>query len=294
MIRVNGCRPIGFEGFARWDFGQGHMGMLRVESSSDEESLGEDASKQGRRIDADEDITLVSVQDDGDKERFDVDTLGGVEVFVAGQNENVVEEVVDDAQDKGKGIMIEEHVKPKKKYLIRLDEEAAKKFKAECDEEERLARERAKKEQEANIALIETWDDIQAKIDADHQLAERLIKSLLDAVGITAAQVCVNTAQLELMLLVKVNTAGTKVNAASESIWRRLKFEEKIRSSTSLRKVTSQDLIHVVILKRVEDLQLGVKIYQKKNNITRPEYLGPTSPKELYRLHTKILKELSM
>ncbi|GJY50885.1 hypothetical protein Tco_0441732 [Tanacetum coccineum] len=42
----------------------------RVESSSDEESLGEDASKQGRRInaiDADEDITLVNVQDDADK-----------------------------------------------------------------------------------------------------------------------------------------------------------------------------------------------------------------------------------
>nr|GFD58500.1 hypothetical protein [Tanacetum cinerariifolium] len=37
-----------------------------------------------------------------------------------------------------------------------------------------LIRERAEKEQEANIALIETWDDIQAKIDDDHQLAERL------------------------------------------------------------------------------------------------------------------------
>ncbi|GKB10643.1 hypothetical protein Tco_0844566 [Tanacetum coccineum] len=36
----------------------------RVESSGDEENLGEDASKQGRRInaiDADEDITLVNV-----------------------------------------------------------------------------------------------------------------------------------------------------------------------------------------------------------------------------------------
>ncbi|GKE18462.1 hypothetical protein Tco_1426039, partial [Tanacetum coccineum] len=30
------------------------------------------------------------------------------------------------------------------------------------------------KEEEANIALIETWDDIQAKIDVDHQLAERM------------------------------------------------------------------------------------------------------------------------
>ncbi|GKD77114.1 hypothetical protein Tco_1339735 [Tanacetum coccineum] len=72
----------------------------RVESSGDEESLGEDASKQGRinAIDADEEITLVSVQDDADKEMFDMDALNGKEVFVAGQNENVVEEVVDDAQ----------------------------------------------------------------------------------------------------------------------------------------------------------------------------------------------------
>ncbi|GJZ90702.1 hypothetical protein Tco_0662629 [Tanacetum coccineum] len=45
---------------------------------------------------------------------------------------------------------------------------------AKFDEEERLAREKAEKEQEANIALIETRDDIQAKIDVDHQLAERL------------------------------------------------------------------------------------------------------------------------
>nr|GEZ84169.1 hypothetical protein [Tanacetum cinerariifolium] len=54
----------------------------RVESFGDKESLGEDASKQGRRINvinADEDITLVSVQDDTDKEMFDVDDLGGEE-----------------------------------------------------------------------------------------------------------------------------------------------------------------------------------------------------------------------
>ncbi|GKF18192.1 hypothetical protein Tco_0063110 [Tanacetum coccineum] len=56
----------------------------RVESSSDEEDLGEDASKQGRRInaiDADDEITLVSVQDDVDAEMFDVGTLIGDEVF---------------------------------------------------------------------------------------------------------------------------------------------------------------------------------------------------------------------
>nr|GEX34665.1 putative ribonuclease H-like domain-containing protein [Tanacetum cinerariifolium] len=174
----------------------------RVESSGDEESLGDDASKQGRRInaiDADEDNTLVSA---ADNEMFDVDVL---EVFVAEKNENVVEEVVDAAQvstvativiittkeitlaqvlealktskPKVKGIVFqepEEPVKPKKKDQIRLDEEIAKKLQAEFDEEERLAREKDEKEERSNIALIEEWDDIQAKIDADHQLALRL------------------------------------------------------------------------------------------------------------------------
>ncbi|GKE64666.1 hypothetical protein Tco_1518827, partial [Tanacetum coccineum] len=55
-----------------------------VESSRDEESLGEDASKQGKRItdiDDDEDITLVNDQIDVDVEMFDVDTLTGDEVL---------------------------------------------------------------------------------------------------------------------------------------------------------------------------------------------------------------------
>nr|GEU90378.1 hypothetical protein [Tanacetum cinerariifolium] len=135
------------------------------------------------------------VQDDAEKEMFDVDELGGKKVFVAGQNDNVVEEVVNAAQvstaattiiitteeitlaqaleslntskpkvkgivfqepgksttitsssqqsqKKGKGIMIEELVKPKMKDQIRLDEEADLKLQADFDEEERLARER--------------------------------------------------------------------------------------------------------------------------------------------------------
>ncbi|GJY96689.1 hypothetical protein Tco_0513599 [Tanacetum coccineum] len=54
----------------------------RVESSRDEESLDEDASKQGRRInaiDVDENITLVNVQDDANKEMFSVDTLNVID-----------------------------------------------------------------------------------------------------------------------------------------------------------------------------------------------------------------------
>ncbi|GJU98873.1 hypothetical protein Tco_1328144 [Tanacetum coccineum] len=221
----------------------------RVESSGDEEDLGEDASKQGRRIhdiDADEDITLVNDQDDADM--FDVNTLTGDEVLAEPEvvvkdvnltvdevtlaqalaalksvkpkvKANVVEEpsvpvsaastkvsaatttttatiptprkgiVITElgtstttttissqpsqakVQDKGKGIMVEEPVKSmKKKDLVRLDEEIASKLQAEFDEEERLAREK----DEANVALTEEWDDIQAKVDADYQLAQRL------------------------------------------------------------------------------------------------------------------------
>nr|GEU85175.1 ribonuclease H-like domain, reverse transcriptase, RNA-dependent DNA polymerase [Tanacetum cinerariifolium] len=76
------------------------------------------------------------------------------------------------SQDKGKGIMVEEPVKPKKKDQIRLDKEAALKLQselqAEFKEEQRLASKKAQKELEANIALIEKWDDVQAKIDADY------------------------------------------------------------------------------------------------------------------------------
>ncbi|GKF44502.1 hypothetical protein Tco_0131054 [Tanacetum coccineum] len=71
--------------------------------------------------------------------------------------------------------MIEEPMKSmNKKVQIMLDEEVTLKLQAKFKEEERLARDKAEKEKEVNIALIEVWDDIQAKIDADYQLAERL------------------------------------------------------------------------------------------------------------------------
>ncbi|GJS63583.1 hypothetical protein Tco_0678147 [Tanacetum coccineum] len=146
----------------------------RVESSGDEEDLGEDASKQERRtnaIDADEDITLVSVQDDANKEMFYVDTLNGEEVFVAGQNENIIEEIVKGivlqepgestttkissqglSQDKGKGILVEPDKPLKKKDQLKLDEEITLKIQAEIDEEERIARAEEEKIDEANIA----------------------------------------------------------------------------------------------------------------------------------------------
>ncbi|GJT29910.1 hypothetical protein Tco_0910185 [Tanacetum coccineum] len=201
----------------------------RIESSGDEESLGEDASKQGRMIndiDKDEDITLVNVQDDVDNEMFNVDIVTGDEVFaeqeVAAKDVNLtIDEVTlaqalaslksvkpkvsaattttatfptprkgivitelgtpsitrssqqpshEKVQDKGKEKMIEPEKPLKKKDLIRLDKEIASKLQAEFDEDGRLEREK----DEANVALTKEWDDIQAKIKVDHELAQRL------------------------------------------------------------------------------------------------------------------------
>ncbi|GJV90813.1 putative ribonuclease H-like domain-containing protein [Tanacetum coccineum] len=127
-------------------------------------------------IDADEDITLVNDQDDPDM--FDVNTLTALAALKSVKPKvkaNVVEEPsvpvsAASTKDKGKGILVEEPVKPKKKDLIRLDVEIASKLQVEFDEKERLARVK----DEANVALTEEWDDIQAKVDVDYQLAQRL------------------------------------------------------------------------------------------------------------------------
>ncbi|GKD59699.1 hypothetical protein Tco_1297208 [Tanacetum coccineum] len=76
---------------------------------------------------------------------------------------------------KGKGIMVEPEVPLKKKDQVSLDEEMASnleaQLQAELIEEERLSRQ---KEEEANIALIESWDNTQAMIEANFELAQRL------------------------------------------------------------------------------------------------------------------------
>ncbi|GKB65293.1 hypothetical protein Tco_0921479 [Tanacetum coccineum] len=77
-----------------------------------------------------------------------------------------------DPKDKGKGKMVEQEKPLKKKDQIKFDEEIAQRLQAqmqaELEEEERLARER---EEDANIA---EWDNAQAMMDADYELAARI------------------------------------------------------------------------------------------------------------------------
>ncbi|GJX16933.1 ribonuclease H-like domain-containing protein [Tanacetum coccineum] len=190
----------------------------RVESSRNRESLGKDASKQGRinAIDADEDITLVNDQDDVDM--FNVNTLTGDEVlaeqeFATKDVYLTVDEVtlaqalaaLKSVKPKVKANIVEEPSvaasaastkvstatttttvtipTPRKGIVLQeLDEsttttissqpsqQKAIRLQAEFDEEERLAREK----DEANVALTKEWNDIQAKVDVDYQLAQRL------------------------------------------------------------------------------------------------------------------------
>ncbi|GJV52901.1 uncharacterized mitochondrial protein-like protein [Tanacetum coccineum] len=180
----------------------------KVESSDDELSLGEDASKQGRKIhdiDADKDITLENVHD---AKMFDVNDLHDEEVFV--EKEVPVKEVSDvgkvnaasiattvsaaatitteeitlaqalmeikTSKPKAKGIVFKEPsistttTTTTKPSQIKVQDKEAKRLQDEFDEEERLTREK----DEANIALTKEYDDIQAKIDDDYQLAQRL------------------------------------------------------------------------------------------------------------------------
>ncbi|GJZ79466.1 hypothetical protein Tco_0644303 [Tanacetum coccineum] len=78
-------------------------------------------------------------------------------------------------KDKGKAKMIEPEKPLKKKDQIMFDEKVALKLQAqlqaELEEEDRLARQ---KEEEANVALIEEWHNVQAMMDADYQMAQQL------------------------------------------------------------------------------------------------------------------------
>ncbi|GJT07459.1 hypothetical protein Tco_0841921 [Tanacetum coccineum] len=145
---------------------------------------------KGRKIhdiDADEDITLENVHDE---DMFGVNDLEGDEIVfeseVADKDVNLSVHEVTLAQALtalktvsprliAKGIAFHEQEQAPTPIVTsqqptQLDEELALKLQAEKDEEERLAREKDQKVEEANIV----WDDIQAKVKADYQLAQRL------------------------------------------------------------------------------------------------------------------------
>nr|GEY62565.1 hypothetical protein [Tanacetum cinerariifolium] len=75
---------------------------------------------------------------------------------------------ISSSKNKGKAKMIEPEVPIKRKEQMRIDEEYARKLKAEEQEAARLSR--AQQDEEAN----NSWDNMQAMMDVDRLLAERL------------------------------------------------------------------------------------------------------------------------
>ncbi|GJZ43247.1 hypothetical protein Tco_0590502 [Tanacetum coccineum] len=134
----------------------------RIVVSDDEEDL-EDPSKQGRKIaeiNQDPDISLV--QHDAEPV-----STAGASVSTVGASS---------AKDKGKAIIEEaETIQTKTKLQLeqeRLGYEEALRLQAEIDEEERQRIARVQKE--ASSFNIEEWDDIQARVEADEEFAQRL------------------------------------------------------------------------------------------------------------------------
>nr|GEV74714.1 ribonuclease H-like domain-containing protein [Tanacetum cinerariifolium] len=142
----------------------------RVESSGNKESLGEDASKQGRidAVDTDEEITLDSVHDEVNVGEEVIEVINTAKLIIGVAQDSAAGNIVSTASaattvsvaTTTTEPMIEPVIEPakpmKRKDQIRLDDEAALKLQAAFDEEERLAREKAEKVKEVNIALIET------------------------------------------------------------------------------------------------------------------------------------------
>ncbi|GJY93167.1 putative ribonuclease H-like domain-containing protein [Tanacetum coccineum] len=139
----------------------------RVESFGDEKDLGEDASKQGMIADIDDDarITLVSTHFDVDTDMFGVHDLAGDEVVIESEvvvkacEKRNVEEVVDVAQVSTAAttetITTEEITLAQALAELKSAKPKVKGIVFQEPQEERLAREKAQQEQEANVALTE-------------------------------------------------------------------------------------------------------------------------------------------
>nr|GEU98290.1 ribonuclease H-like domain-containing protein [Tanacetum cinerariifolium] len=176
-----------------------------VISSSDDEALDKkDTSKQERidEVDADKDIALVSTRDDnivhvegievvGEEEVVEVVTTAKMLIDTFVNAEQVTNAIFDIPVSAAKIIVTtaptitiestKTNVKvtwgPKREGVMiqEPEETTTTTTKTASSQQPRASMgERAQKEQEANDALINTWDDIQAKIDADAQLAQRL------------------------------------------------------------------------------------------------------------------------
>ncbi|GKB98236.1 hypothetical protein Tco_0984373 [Tanacetum coccineum] len=183
------------------------VGSARRVKSSDEASLGdqEDASKQERKIsdidaDAEHEVKVEKVVSTAEvtiesatTTTVDELTLAQTLIEIKAAKPKVRGVMIQEpsefttttttttpatskpSQDKGKAKIIEFEKPLKKKDQIMYDQKVAlnleAQLQAKLEKEERLTRQ---KKEEANIALIESWDNTQAMMDVDYQMAQQL------------------------------------------------------------------------------------------------------------------------
>nr|GEU36818.1 putative reverse transcriptase domain-containing protein [Tanacetum cinerariifolium] len=157
----------------------------RVESFEDKSFGEEDVSKHGKIADiyANKDIYLVNVHTN--EKMFDANqdlvqvataaTTPTISINEATLAQALAELKHTKPKAKAKGICLYEPEESTitTKTTIPKSKSQDKELQAEFEKEQRLANEKAQQEEEANIALIESWEDVQEKINADYQLAER-------------------------------------------------------------------------------------------------------------------------
>ncbi|GJT23532.1 hypothetical protein Tco_0893469 [Tanacetum coccineum] len=166
LERRNKSRTLGLKRLRK-------VGSARRVDSSNEASLGdqEDASKQGRKIaDIDADAGVL------DEQEVEVEkVVSTAEVTTKSATTTVNELTLAQTLIEIKAAKPKSKKPLKKKDHIMYDQEVAlnlqAQLQAELEEEERLTRQ---KEEESNIALIESWDNTQAMMDADYQMAQQL------------------------------------------------------------------------------------------------------------------------
>ncbi|GJX92648.1 hypothetical protein Tco_0347234 [Tanacetum coccineum] len=109
-------------------------------------------------------ITLVQTLDDGGNQNKNTETTTRTPTSVSSSS----------IKDKGKAKMIETKVPLNKKDQIMLDEELARRLDAKEQEATRLERENIELQEQATLAKIEEWDNVQAMMDVDYKLCKIL------------------------------------------------------------------------------------------------------------------------
>nr|GFA91017.1 hypothetical protein [Tanacetum cinerariifolium] len=278
--------------------------VLNLEKRKTTQALEIDSLRRSKdqELISSKDYTRHHLMNDQDDEQiFDVNDLHGEEVFV---QEDVASEVntasiettdsaaaimnvdevtlaqalmeIKSTKLKAKGIVLQE---PSKSRTTTIS------LKKSQDKEQRLASKKVQQEEEANIALIETWNDVQTKINANYQLAERLTEVVEQSSKKAKAEEKIDDDKetVELKQLVKIipDEEGVAIDAIPLAFkppsivdWKIQK--EKKKSYYKIIKADGSSKIYLVfshMLKSFdrEDVETLWKLVKAKHRSTRPE-----------------------